>query len=169
MLMVFWVLSSQPSAQKFLSRLGGGSLFGHFHYEQLVLLALAFITVSLETVAFFLLMVQSSRSFKEAQNILTVPVLFMIAIPIILCYPNLELSPSNVWIPVLNVILSLRAAFSEPINYLLCGLAIAENLVISCFVFALIAIIVGKEDYLQGNARLTSLLVTVFSGSERIE
>lgn len=160
MLMVYGVLSAQPAAQRLLSKLGGGSLFGNFHPDQLLLMFVCFVTITLEIVSVFLLMVQSSRSFKEAQNILTVPVLVLMVIPILLCYPNLELSSSNVFFPGFNLVLCLREAFSEPLDYGLCAFAISENLVLIVFAFALIGKIVGREDFLEGKVQIKEL----FSG-----
>jgi sodium transport system permease protein len=158
MLMVYGILTSQPASQKLLSKLGGGSLFGNFHAEQLLLMLVCFVTITVEIVSIYLLMVQSSRSFKEAQNILTVPVLVLIAVPILLCYPDLQLTIGNAFIPGLNLVLTMREAFAESADYKLCALAIAENVAIIALIFAIIGKIVGREDFLEGNVGVKELL-----------
>ena len=152
MLLVFWVLSIQPNAQVLIGNLGGGSFLGSFRPSQIALILVCFLTTAAETAAIFLFVSQASRTFKEAQNILTIPVLVMAMIPIILCFPNLNLDWTNVWVPVYNLVLTLRSAFANSFDLSLCSLAIAQNIVLSVLFLLIVGKIVGREEFLQGDA-----------------
>jgi sodium transport system permease protein len=158
MFMVFWVFTIQPNVQKLLGGLGGGSFFGNFSLPQVLLILACFVTVAVETAAIYLFMAQAARTFKEGQNILTIPLLLMAAMPLAICAPNLSLNWTTVMIPIFNVALCLRASFSSSCDLTLCMLALTQNLLLSGLLVSWVAKIVGREEFLAGDLSLIAVL-----------
>jgi sodium transport system permease protein len=158
MLMVFWVFTIQPNVQKLLGGLGGGSFFGSFSLGQVLLIFACFVTVAVETAAIYLFMAQAARTFKEGQNILTIPLLLMASMPLAICAPNLSLNWTTVMIPMFNVALCLRSSFSSSCDMTLCILALAQNILLAGLLVSLVAKIVGREEFLGDDLSLMSIL-----------
>lgn len=158
MVAVFWVLSIQPNVQTMITKLGGGSLFGNFQLSQLAMILCCLVSIAAETAAIFMFAAQAARSFKEGQNILTIPLLTMTLTPVVLALPGMELTWQTALVPVLNIVLSLRSIFSGSCNMPLCMLSLAQNFVISVLLIFWIGKTVGREEFLQENFQLTRVL-----------
>jgi sodium transport system permease protein len=158
MLMVFWVFTIQPNVQRLIGSLGGGSFFGSFSLSQVLLILACFVVVAAETASVYLFMAQAARTFKEGQNILTIPLLLMACIPLAICVPGLSLNWTTVMIPMLNIALCLRSAFSSSCDMTLCILALAQNILLSGLLVIWVAKIVGREEFLRGDLSLISVL-----------
>ncbi len=71
-------------------------------------IAITFILGTAQIAAVFMLVTVFTRSFKEAQNVLTMPILVIMLLPLCCIVPGFELSYATSVIPVLNIGLAIK-------------------------------------------------------------
>lgn len=70
--------------------------------------AVTFVLGTMQIAAVFMLVTVFTRSFKEAQNVLTMPILVIMLLPLCCIIPGFELSYATSLIPILNIGLAIK-------------------------------------------------------------
>lgn len=110
----------------------------------------ATILFSILVSAIFSLLGAMTKSFKEAQNILTIPLLLFTPLPIAGMLPGVLLTKTLAFVPVLNLILWVKSAVRGDADAGLVTIAIVETLLIVVVLLWLLNRLIRTEKFVLG-------------------
>lgn len=91
-----------------------------------------------------------TKSFKEAQNLLTIPLLLISPLPIAGLLPGVTLSPVLAAIPVLNLVLWVKSTVRGDADIILVFVIIAESVGLTLLFLYLLTRLVKTEAFVVG-------------------
>ncbi len=159
MSLVIWLLLSQAKELSALSKLSGASF--QVSPETVICLISATALFSLLVSAMFSLFGACTKSFKEAQNMLTIPLLIFTPMPIAGMLPGVLLSKSLAFVPVLNLILWVKSAVRGDMDVTLVSITVIETVLLSAFMLYMLSRLVRTEKFVLGDQ--VNLLTPVFA------
>jgi sodium transport system permease protein len=118
-----------------------------FTPSQICVLSCVFVVNAWEVSALFLLLSQFTRTFREAQNLLTLPSLLLSLMSITALSPSMTLTIINGLIPFLNSYVVCKAIFSNKVPWELCALALLVNLFITIVLLFVLSRVVEHEQF----------------------
>lgn len=118
--------------------------------ETALCLFAATVLFSILVSAIFSLLGAMTKSFKEAQNILTIPLLLFTPLPIAGMLPGVLLTQTLAFVPVLNLILWVKAAVRGDAEAPLVAIAIVETLLIVTVLLWLLNRLIRTEKFVLG-------------------
>lgn len=148
MTLVIWLMLSQAKELGGLSKLSVSTF--QISFETGACLFFATVLYSLLVSALFSLLGATTKSFKEAQNILTVPLLIFTPLPIAGMLPGVLLSKTLAFVPVLNLILWVKAAVRGDADYNLVIIAVTETLLLSGTMLYMLSRLIRTEKFVLG-------------------
>lgn len=149
MSLVIWLMLSQAKELSGLSRLSGSSF--QVSFETGACLFAATVLFSLLVSSMFSLLGATTKSFKEAQNMLTVPLLIFTPMPIAGMLPGVLLSKTLAFVPVLNLILWVKSAVRGDADLALVGIVVGETLFLTCAMLFLLIRLIRTEKFVLGD------------------
>lgn len=149
MSLVIWLMVSQAKELSSLSKLSGSTFSVSF--ETGTALVSATVLFSLLVSAIFSLLGAMTKSFKEAQNMLTVPLLIFTPMPIAGMLPGVLLSKTLAFVPVLNLILWVKAAVRGDADIVLVQIAVGETLFLVAVMLFLLNRLIRTEKFVLGD------------------
>lgn len=149
MSLVVWLLLSQAKEMGGLSKLSNTAFSVSF--ETGACLFAATVLFSLLVSAIFSLLGAMTKSFKEAQNMLTVPLLIFTPMPIAGMLPGVLLTKTLAFIPVLNLILWVKATVRNDADPSLVFIAVMETLLLVAAMLLLLNRLVRTEKFVLGD------------------
>ena len=149
MSLVIWLMISQAKELSSLSKLSGTTFSVSF--ETGAALLAATVLFSLLVSAIFSLLGAMTKSFKEAQNMLTVPLLIFTPMPIAGMLPGVLLSKTLAFVPVLNLILWVKAAVRGDADPTLVLIAVSETLILTVAMLFLLNRLIRTEKFVLGD------------------
>ncbi|MCC6976757.1 MAG: ABC transporter permease [Candidatus Melainabacteria bacterium] len=159
MSLVIWLLLSQAKELSSLSKLSGASF--QVSPETIICLISATTLFSLLVSAMFSLLGACTKSFKEAQNMLTIPLLIFTPMPIAGMLPGVLLSKPLAFVPVLNLILWVKSAVRGDMDPMLVSITVIETLFLSAFMLYMLSRLIRTEKFVLGDQ--VNLLTPVFA------
>jgi len=159
MSLVIWLLVSQAKELSSLSKLSGASF--QISPETVICLISATTLFSLLVSAMFSLFGACTKSFKEAQNMLTIPLLVFTPMPIAGMLPGVLLSKTLAFVPVLNLILWVKAAVRGDMDPVLVTITVMQTVLLSALMLYLLSRLIRTEKFVLGDQvnLLTPILV----------
>ncbi len=149
MSLVIWLMISQAKELSSLSKLSGTTFTVSF--ETGAALVAATVLFSLLVSAIFSLLGAMTKSFKEAQNMLTVPLLIFTPMPIAGMLPGVLLNKTLAFVPVLNLILWVKAAVRGDADVGLVQIAVVETLLLVGDMLFLLNRLIRTEKFVLGD------------------
>lgn len=149
MSLVIWLMLSQAKEFSGLSKLSASTF--QVSFETGACLLAATVLFSLLVSAMFSLLGATTKSFKEAQNMLTVPLLIFTPMPIAGMLPGVLLSKTLAFVPVLNLILWVKAAVRGDTDVALVAIAVSETLILTCLMLYLLNRLIRMEKFVLGD------------------
>lgn len=149
MSLVIWLMLSQAKEFSGLSKLSASTF--QVSFETGACLLAATVLFSLLVSAMFSLLGATTKSFKEAQNMLTVPLLIFTPMPIAGMLPGVLLSKTLAFVPVLNLILWVKAAVRGDTDVALVSIAVSETLILTCLMLYLLNRLIRMEKFVLGD------------------
>ncbi len=149
MSLVVWLLITQAKELSGLSKVSGASFY--ISAETIASLFAATVLFSLLVSAMFSLFGALTKSFKEAQNLLTVPLLIFTPMPIAGMLPGVLLSKTLAFVPVLNLILWVKAAVRGDADITLVAITIVETLVLVGGMLYMLNRLIRTEKFVLGD------------------
>lgn len=98
----------------------------------------------------FVVVSSLTKTFKEAQNALTVPLIMVTLIPMAAVIPGLELNWKTVFIPLMNLTLLERAIARDQVPWLFAGITVAEAVLLIAASLCLLTHLLRQERLLIG-------------------
>lgn len=98
----------------------------------------------------FVVVSSLTKTFKEAQNALTIPLIMVTFLPMAAIIPGLELNWQTVYIPLMNLTLLERAIARDQVPWLLGSIAIVEAILLICAALWLLTYLLRQEHLLIG-------------------
>jgi len=149
MSLVIWLMLSQAKEFSGLSKLSASTF--QVSFETGACLFAATVLFSLLVSAMFSLLGATTKSFKEAQNMLTVPLLIFTPMPIAGMLPGVLLSKTLAFVPVLNLILWVKAAVRGDTDLSLVAITVSETLFLTCLMLYLLNRLIRMEKFVLGD------------------
>jgi len=149
MSLVIWLMLSQAKEFSGLSKLSASTF--QVSFETAACLFAATVLFSLLVSAMFSLLGATTKSFKEAQNMLTVPLLIFTPMPIAGMLPGVLLSKMLAFVPVLNLILWVKSAVRGDADQSLVIITVCETLFLTCLMLYLLNRLIRTEKFVLGD------------------
>jgi sodium transport system permease protein len=118
-----------------------------FTAPQLGVLTLVFLLNSVEVSALFLLMSQFARTFREAQNLLTLPSLILSLLSVTAMSPFMVLTLPNSLIPLLNAYVVCKSIYSNSIPWNYCAVSLLVNFLVTVVLIVVLSKFVEHEQF----------------------
>jgi sodium transport system permease protein len=128
-----------------------------FTAPQLCVISLLFILNSVEVSALFLLMSQFARTFREAQNLLTLPSLILSLLSITAMSPFMGLTLPISLIPLLNAYIVCKSIYSNSVPWNYCAVSFLVNLVVTVVLIVVLSKFVEQEQFGVSNTSFRKL------------
>jgi sodium transport system permease protein len=141
-LSVVALMGSLPQAQSLQLQRGPW-----FTAPQLCVLTLVFVANALEISALFLLLSQFTRTFREAQNLLTLPSLFLTLLAVTAMSPSVMLTLPISLIPLFSSFIVCRSIYSNNVPWNYCALSIFVNFAVAMLLVVLLSRLVEQERF----------------------
>lgn len=155
----FYFFTRMPFLEKMF-----GFAANQFSVANVLLLLFILVISILLIAATFTLIAASAKSFKEAQNISSIVLMFVTIMPLISILPGWSLSITTALIPVLNMVLTSKAIITDTLNPLIFSLTLLVNFFLTAILLHFSQIIFwGREP---GSQRVSRKAPPAVPGSE---
>lgn len=123
-----------------------------FSLEMILSLFTATVLFAALVSALFALLCACTRSFKEAQNLLTVPLLIISPIPIAGLMPGIMLNQTLALVPVLNLVLWVKATVRGDAHAGMIVMIVLESLAIIAVLLGMLTSLIKTEGFVLGES-----------------
>lgn len=122
----FYFFTRIPALEKMF-----GFAANQFSIANVLLLIFILIISIFLIAATFTLIAASAKSFKEAQNVSSIVLMFVTLLPLISVLPGWSLNITTAIVPVLNMVLTSKAIITDSLNPLMFAIALIVNLYVT--------------------------------------